>query len=512
MASGNRGGTAAGAGAAAPLQLALFDDRRSGSDDEDPSDQLLAFYPQHIPAEDSAGAVGLMRAVMAFTSIFTEDGAQELAMDAQRHRWVSHTAEPHLCLLLVAEASWCGPLVRDAALRAALTVVHMAIRLLHGSIQQLLNQVPLEEAREALASILGYYGDALAKGSAPHVLELGNPLSPAAGIPFFPLTRRTFTGLQAACEGLLLLPLRHDSTGGTGGEAVSGIVAMCGRHCLWSSVGTQDTAALVSLATGALLPHHGGGVTAAAAWKKLKGAALATAGRSPSPAKQRPSRVPLDASAWTPSDDGFLHLAAPAVERLTSPTVMSDDSSSAQLRLPLVHLQDGGDTCQLLPMQHGGALLLLLMSEDWRPTAEAQAALAAAAAGPLQRLTTAAAAEVAAAHDGHVKGFRYLHTDGVLGSTRASPAVKTATLHRDSAALTATVRQQIDERLAASPHPPEDADLEVVARGAGDCWVSARVNGQRSLTVVMESRGEGGLQEASVTAAHFAVAQFPGIF
>lgn len=41
----------------------------------------------------------------------------------------------------------------------------------------------------------------------------------------------------------------------------------------------QDTAALVSLATGALLPHAGGSLSAAAAWKKLKGAALATAGR-----------------------------------------------------------------------------------------------------------------------------------------------------------------------------------------------------------------------------------------
>jgi hypothetical protein len=40
----------------------------------------------------------------------------------------------------------------------------------------------------------------------------------------------------------------------------------------------------------------------------------------------------------------------------------------------------------------------------------------------------------------------------------------------------------------------QDADLEVVARGAGDCWVSARVDGLRALTVVMEGRGEGGLQ------------------
>lgn len=53
---------------------------------------------------------------------------------------------------------------------------------------------------------------------------------------------------------------------------------------------------------------------------------------------------------------------------------------------------------------------------------------------------------------------RYLHTDGVLGGARASPAVKAATLHRDSAALAATVRQQLDDRLAASPDPPEVHD------------------------------------------------------
>lgn len=40
----------------------------------------------------------------------------------------------------------------------------------------------------------------------------------------------------------------------------------------------------------------------------------------------------------------------------------------------------------------------------------------------------------------------------------------------------------------------------MVARGAGDCWVSARVNGQRSLTIVMEGRGEGGLQVTSCSA------------
>lgn len=56
----------------APLQLALFDDRRSGSERDDPADQLLAYFPAHVSSEDCAGAVGLMRAVLAFATIFTE--------------------------------------------------------------------------------------------------------------------------------------------------------------------------------------------------------------------------------------------------------------------------------------------------------------------------------------------------------------------------------------------------------------------------------------------------------
>jgi hypothetical protein len=69
---------AAGADGAAAgmLQLAVFDDRRSVSDGDDPADQLLAYYPEHVGPEHGAGAVGLMRAVMAFTSIFTEVQSQ----------------------------------------------------------------------------------------------------------------------------------------------------------------------------------------------------------------------------------------------------------------------------------------------------------------------------------------------------------------------------------------------------------------------------------------------------
>lgn len=62
------------------------------------------------------------------------------------------------------------------------------------------SQSPLEEARAALTAILSHFGGALTKGSMPHVLEPGNPLSAAGSVPFFPLSRRTFTGTQPAAH------------------------------------------------------------------------------------------------------------------------------------------------------------------------------------------------------------------------------------------------------------------------------------------------------------------------
>jgi hypothetical protein len=62
------------------------------------------------------------------------------------------------------------------------------------------SQGSLEEARVALAAVLSHFGGALTKGSMPHVLEPSNPLSAAGSVPYFPLSRRTFTGMRAAAH------------------------------------------------------------------------------------------------------------------------------------------------------------------------------------------------------------------------------------------------------------------------------------------------------------------------
>ncbi len=53
--------------------------------------------------------------------------------------------------------------------------------------------------------------------------------------------------------------------------------------------------------------------------------------------------------------------------------------------------------------------------------------------------------------------------------------------------------------------------MEVVARGAHDCWVAGRAAGGRRLLVALEGRGEDSLLEASALAAGFVDAHFAGL-
>lgn len=468
-----------------------------------------------------------------------------MCMDAQQHRWVAITPETHLGILMVVTGGWCGKIVRDNALKSVLHRIHAAIRLLHGSIQMLVSQSPSVRKRH-LTPILDHFGGELERGSNT-ILDVNNCLGWETAVNYFALSRASFSGLQALCGSLMLLPLSPDTAASStarsddqsshettdrsssercmhrqlpaswqGGDgplyAVLGAVVMHGSSCLWSSLERDDTGALVAMAAGAIVPllHP-----QKSAWKKLKGAALTTAGRSPQSKAARPAAIPLDRGSWIPAHHGFLQLSA------------AKQSSAAEsehlLHLPLVHIQGGsmdtatpGQVAQLLPLQQGGSqlLLLMLMHEDWVSTSLAQSAVAAAVGQSLQRLCGKVDAEVASEKGGHVKGFRYVFQDDLLGAVASSPSSKVATLSRESAAIATSVQKQLDAQL---PHCngdiPEDVDLEVVVRAANsDCWVSGRVVGPRRLVLVMEGRAEKGLLEASTTAAHFAASHTSGIF
>jgi len=139
----------------------------------------------------------------------------------------------------------------------------------------------------------------------------------------------------------------------------------------------------------------------------------------------------------------------------------------------------------------------------------------------------------------HADCARYAYMDAALGTGRASPAAKVATLSRDSLALVHAVRCDLDAAAAAAADAasakaraaraePQDrvrdrlrvgeelklaeaADVEVVARGAHDCWVAGRAAGPRRLLVALEGRGEDSLLEASALAAGFVDTHFDGL-
>lgn len=141
-------------------------------------------------------------------------------------------------------------------------------------------------------------------------------------------------------------------------------------------------------------------------------------------------------------------------------------------------------------------------------------------------------------------GARYAYADASLGVGQASPAAKVATLSRESLALAHAVRCQLDAAAAAAvtgeaaklgvarpgagaesggaaaggamggaPEPDltEAVDVEIVARGAHDCWVAGRAAGPRRLLLAMENRGEDSLLEAAGLAAGFVDTHFSGL-
>jgi hypothetical protein len=64
-------------------------------------------------------------------------------MRAENSLSVSHQGEPGIWLLLVAQRSFTGPNIREAALANILRRMHAVTRLLHGSVQRLLDMVSL---------------------------------------------------------------------------------------------------------------------------------------------------------------------------------------------------------------------------------------------------------------------------------------------------------------------------------------------------------------------------------
>ncbi|KAK9828403.1 hypothetical protein WJX81_004639 [Elliptochloris bilobata] len=516
-----------------PLQLCIFDDRR-GQEEGHEADKVLAFFPPDTRPNDQAAAVGLVQAMLAFSSIFSADVPCE-AMHAEHSRWVLRQGEPHIWLLLVAERAWHSSPCGEEALRTLLAQLHSLLVLLLGPLQRLLNQDQSGAAvRAALRGPVATWCERLASGRGPDFAPLHSPLSAREVAPTLELPRPLLASMQALLSALLVLP---SPSAIPGPSPVAGALLYHEHWLLRSTLPLEDTAAVHRLAAAALLP------AVRAAVQPTIGARLGVTlwGRGGG----RQGRSLLDRRAWQLLPSGFLVLA-PREEAAAAP----DDNADAEV--PLVWLQGSEEHHRLLGLRAGDCLLVLLLSAESAlgaappgtaaVGAQLCGALAQAARAPLRRLAAGAAEAAAAAARGHVQGFRYAYSDASLGTGRASPATKVATLSRDSLALAHAVRCQLDAAAAAAmaaaalkprraapggaagdssagtlgrgadePEVAEAVDVEVVARGAHDCWVAGRAAGARRLLVALEGRGEDSLLEAAGLAAGFVDANFDGL-
>jgi len=117
------------------------------------ADKVLAFFPRDVKPNNQSAVVGLVQAMLAFSSIFSQVRSQAVAgrcavmlalwascltpvlqdapceaMHAEHSRWFLHQCEPHLWMLLVSAPSLCQPCDRQPAALTACSAASVSGR------------------------------------------------------------------------------------------------------------------------------------------------------------------------------------------------------------------------------------------------------------------------------------------------------------------------------------------------------------------------------------------------
>ncbi|KAF8067153.1 Cysteine synthase [Scenedesmus sp. PABB004] len=515
-------GTAAAAGAAATraffrggagVALAVYDTRRGGAEGRE-AEKVLGFYPPAAPGAMQSSIVGLAQALTMFAGTFNKECPFH-TMEAQGHTWAMYHAEPDLWLLLVVGRGLVGPHCLPASLTGLLKGLHALVALLHGLLSTQLEQDPSGvRVRQRLQPLLQEVASSLLQPDAAGLWSLSCPLGLSGGVPLLPVSAAAFTRLQSLTNGLLVTRL-------FGCRPVLGVLVAWQTCLLWSTLGSADTAALHSLAVRGLEP-------AVRAGPRHRTVRRPLAGAQPGQAAAQQEDVCLASPAWWHCrPDGLVLPVAPASGGAdgASPTP-GGAPGGAGPKLPAVWLQSGVERAQLVAWHSGPLLVLLLLDGSGPASASAGAvasSLAGVLAGPGGALSGQLAGELPAKHLWHVQGLRYLYQDHLAAAVRASPLRKVGTLSQASLHLAADARRWAALEAAAAADPTAlllgdlpgaaapapaaegeqweafaaggaDADVEVVCRGANDCWAAARHSAAgRQLTAVAEGDKDRGL-------------------
>ncbi|KAG2497833.1 hypothetical protein HYH03_004103 [Edaphochlamys debaryana] len=238
------------------LTFALYDTRRGQCEGEE-HEKLLSFFPTIAPVHVRTSIVGLAQAVASFADTLTQEGCRFKTLVAEQNKWVMCEVEPCIWLLAVVRKTWASGACTDAAYKALLTSTYDMFVLLHGRVNTLLEQDPSGFAvRRVFQPLLDEVGSRLLRPDAAsarepggHAALLANPLAPHAptALPLLAPSHAAFLAVQCLVNQLLIASFY-------GARLVSGCVVMWNGLPVWSSLGPEDTGALLGLAARALVP------------------------------------------------------------------------------------------------------------------------------------------------------------------------------------------------------------------------------------------------------------------
>ncbi|WIA32755.1 hypothetical protein OEZ86_005939 [Tetradesmus obliquus] len=490
--------------------LAVYDARKGQSEGAE-AEKVLAFWPPSASPAMQSSIVGLAQALTMFAGTFNKECPFH-SMQAHGHSWAMYHAEPDLWLLLLVGRGLVGPHCLPGSLAGCLKGLHALVVLLHGLLSSQQEQDPSGlRLRARLQPLLAQAAASLLTPDACGLWPIACPLGLTGGVPLLPISPAAFTRLQSLANSLLVARL-------FGSRPVLGLLAAWQGCLLWSSMGSGDTAALASLAVRALEPAAREGPRHKTVRRPLGGAAQhpqqqqqQQAADGSDPHGSSSSICLANPACWYSRQDGLLlPVAAAAGEG-------SPAGAAAGLEFPEVWLQSGCER-QL-------------------------------------------AGELPAKHLWHVQGLRYLYQDHLAAAVRASPLRKVATLSQPSLHLTADTRRwaALEAAAAVDPTAPalgeqaaaaaataaaaaaassqrssgggggadstvveqwesfaaggSDADVEVVVRGANDCWMVGRHTAAgRQLTAAAEGDKDRGMLGFMRRVQTFCDNEVPGVF
>ncbi|GMH36776.1 hypothetical protein BSKO_04649 [Bryopsis sp. KO-2023] len=219
----------------APLQLFIYDERKGNKEGHE-DDKLLAYFPATTPHDDKLITVGLAQALSTFIATFDGDSDTQ-TLETENCWWCIRRFEPGIRVGAVSDGESGPEKIRGGSLNVLLQDIYSWIRLLHGSVNKVLQEDPsAARARISLQAVIDTWGKILTAPKSQEKKDRESPLgvSRFGATPYLPLPRDALLSVQYLANSLMEMP------------SVVGAMFCHELYLVWSTFSREDTRAIYS--------------------------------------------------------------------------------------------------------------------------------------------------------------------------------------------------------------------------------------------------------------------------